>query len=464
MKNLSFKNVMALLTVISLLFFASFMFGVPIASAFELSPLNTVVGTGVVFAFAIIALNSIKDGRLSFASPVVYTFTGNTYAGEELAGYMAKSLLPGNGSVERGLLTLIQNVKKRKILRDVDDDVEFQTPSARFVGQTSPDRNITENYIDPVGYEVMKEVSFKALIASWESRALKPGSLNDYEPTVELNNFLIERQLEKINIMNERLYWLGKARAGYKASTVTFAATYDGLLKKMEDSADTFKLKANIGELALTGITTATPGVVTVGSTATLKTGDQVTLVGTDGNQQYAAVTIEGKTFTITVLSATTFSLGVQITGATPATTGKVQFINASNCLEVLTAIYNQILDELRDVDDRKLMVGLNVIRAYTYAQAAVANGAGTYFIGKKELDFLGELLTPMPHWLGNTIVYARASNLFLGVDLLSDESNLETVDMRTTTLDQTVRFKASMKSDTVAKFYSEILMYRPTA
>lgn len=458
------KSVLAIITTLALLMFASFLFGVPLASAFEVSPLKAVVGTGLVLGFTSFALNTIHDGKISFASPVVFTFTNNTYAGEELAGYMAKSLLGGNGSVERGLLTVLDNVKKRKILRDVDDDIEFQTPSARFVGQTSPDRNITENHIDPVGYEVMKEVSMKELITSWESQALKPGSLNDYEGNVELNNFLMERQLAKINIMNERLYWLGKANAGYKNSTVSFAAAYPGLLPRMESSSDTFKLKANIGELALTGITTATPGVVTVASTATLQTGDQVTLVGTNGNQQYGGVTIEGKTFTITVLSGTTFSLGVQITGSTAATSGKVQFINTSNCLAVLTSIYSQILDELRDVDDRKLMVGLNVMRAYAFAQAAVANGAGSYFIGKKEMDFLGEILTPMNHWQGNTIVYARSSNLFLGVDLLSDESNVEAVNMRDKTLDQTIRFKASMKSDTNFKFGSEILMFRPAA
>lgn len=398
------------------------------------------------------------------AAPIVFTFTNNTYAGEELAGYMAKSLLGGNGSVERGLLTVLDNVKKRKILRDVDDDIEFQNPSAKFVSQTSPDRNISENYIDPVGYEVMKEVSHKELINTWESQSIKPGSLNDYEGNVDLNNFLMERQLAKIQIMNERLFWLGKANAGYKNSAVTFSAAYPGLLPRMEASSDVFKLKCNIGELTLSGITTATPGVVTVASTATLQTGDQVTLVGANGNQQFNGSTINGQTFTITVLSATTFSLGVQITGSTAATTGKVQFINQSNCLAVLSSIYSQILDELRDADDRKLMVGLNVMRAYSFAQAAVANGAGSYFIGKKEMDFLGEMLTPMNHWQGNTIVYARTSNLFLGVDLLSDMSNVESVNMRETTLDQLTRFKCSMKSDTNFKFGSEILYFRPSA
>lgn len=464
MKNLSLKNIVALMTFLSLLLFASFAFGVPIASHFESANPQLVVGiTAGALLLTSFAINTITGNPL-FAAPIVYTFTNNSYSGEALAGYMAKSLLPGNGSVERGLLTVIDNVKKAVKLRDVDDDIEFQTPSAKFVSQTSPDRNITENSLDPVGYEVMKEVSHKDLVASWESRTLKPGSLNDYEGSVELHDFLMERQLAKIQIMNERLYWLGKANAGYKGSVVSFSAAYPGLLPRMEASSDVFKLKANIGELSLTGITTATPGVVTVGSTATLQTGDQVTLVGCNGNQQVAGSTINGKTFTITVLSPTTLSLGVQITGSTAATSGKVQFINQSNCLAVLTSIYNQILDELRDAEDRKLMVGLNVMRAYTYAQAAVANGAGSYFIGKKEMDFLGEILTPMNHWQGNAIVYARSSNLFLGVDLLSDFSNVEAVNMRETTLDQVTRFKASMKSDTNFKFGSEILFFRPEA
>ncbi|OKS84840.1 hypothetical protein [Mucilaginibacter polytrichastri] len=48
-----------------------------------------------------------------------FTFTNNTYAGEALAGFMASTLLEAD-SVKRGLLTVINDVKSRKIILDVD--------------------------------------------------------------------------------------------------------------------------------------------------------------------------------------------------------------------------------------------------------------------------------------------------------------------------------------------------------
>lgn len=54
-----------------------------------------------------------------------FTFTNNTYAGEALAGFMASTLLEAD-SVKRGLLTVINDVKSRKVILDVDDDVVLQ--------------------------------------------------------------------------------------------------------------------------------------------------------------------------------------------------------------------------------------------------------------------------------------------------------------------------------------------------
>ncbi len=132
--------------------------------------------------------------------------------------------------------------------------------------------------------------------------------------------------------------------------------------------------------------------------------------------------------------------------------------------IDVLTQIYNEVPDEVREQDDFKIYVPTHVKKAYALAQAAVANGAGSYFIGEKEMDFLGEKLTAMKHWLPNTIICARVSNLHYGVDLLSDESTLETVDMRKTTLDQVIRVKCRMKSDSNHMLGEEIYMIYPQA
>jgi hypothetical protein len=63
-----------------------------------------------------------------------FTFTNNTYAGEALAGFMASTLLEAD-SVKRGLLTVINDVKARKVILDVDDDVVLQDPSGIFTDQ-----------------------------------------------------------------------------------------------------------------------------------------------------------------------------------------------------------------------------------------------------------------------------------------------------------------------------------------
>jgi hypothetical protein len=65
-------------------------------------------------------------------------------------------------------------------------------------------------------------------------------------------------------------------------------------------------------DLVITGITEADPGVVTVASTATLATGDIVTLSGVVGMTE-----VNGNSYTVTVINATTFSIGVDTTGFT---------------------------------------------------------------------------------------------------------------------------------------------------
>lgn len=72
-------------------------------------------------------------------------------------------------------------------------------------------------------------------------------------------------------------------------------------------------------------------------------------------------------------------------------------------------------------------------------------------------MDYLGIPLQIMNHWTANTIVGARTSNLFLGVDLLGDASELSTVYMKPYTNDNVVRMKARMKAATEVKFYNEV-------
>lgn len=391
------------------------------------------------------------------ANQTIFDFTGTTYAGEALAGYMAQSLLQPK-LVERGLITVVQNCKNKRVLRNLDDTIVFQNPTANFVGQTNTIVP-TERYLDPVKYEVHKEYDFSTIVQDWESMNLKPGAMQDYDGTVELSDFLVSRVMERMAIANEKLYLLGKGAT----TEASFSASYTGLLPSMRADSAVVKPKANVGQLTITGIAN-TNGVVTVASTATLRNGDVVTIVGANGDQVYGGASINGQSFTISVASATTFSLGVTLTGSTPATTGLAQFINESNVIDTLVSVEQQIGDALRLQPDLKIMVPMHVARAYRIASARPATGSGSYFQGERSLDFLGRVMEEMPYFEGNSILVARTSNLYLGVDLLGDASTIETVDMRKTTLDQVVRLKASMKSAVNYRLPSEILYLHPQA
>lgn len=400
-----------------------------------------------------------------------FTFTNNTYAGEALAGFMASTLLEAD-SVKRGLLTVINDVKSRKIILDVDDEVKLQDPSGVFNDQGTT-ASQTESYLDPVIYEFMKQEQWDKLVQSWESQQLKPGSFSDYEGVVDLSDFMVQRYLTKIQIANERLYWLGRGAT----KEATFTAGFTGLLPTISAAAGVYKvtLSGNAAtSMAATAI--ANTGIVTVASTANLADGDVVTVNMTAGGT-LAESTVGGtyngvllnveQSYFIRILSATTFQLvrnfndintrkAATFTG-TAATAATITFINASNVLGVLGSVYGTLDPADRMQEDFNLQIPLHVGYAYAQAQANKALNVINAFTDVKKMEFLGIPLQLMNHWKANTILGARTSNLFLGVDLLGDASELSTVYMKPYTNDNVVRMKARMKAAVNYKFANEL-------
>jgi hypothetical protein len=375
---------------------------------------------------------------------------------------MASTLLEAD-SVQRGLWTVIQDVKARKVILDVDDDVVLQNPSGVFNDQGTTATQ-TESYLDPVVYEFMKQEQWDKLIQSWEVAQVKSGSLADYEGVVDLRDFLVERYIEKLAIANERLYYLGKTNT----LEATFTAAYAGLLPTVAANGSTYKITlASVGaSMAASAI--AANGVVTVASTANLLTGDVVTINGVTGaivDNLYGA--ISGQSYFIQVIDATTFKLvrnyneinkrrAAAFTGTSTGAT--VSFINASNVLNVLAAVYAQLDYADRSQPDFNLQIPKHVGYAYAIAQANKATNVLNAFVLPKQMDYLGIPLQIMNHWQANTIMGARSSNLFLGVDLLSDDQTLKMVYLGDYTNDQVVKTRARMKSCVNAKFFNEIL------
>jgi hypothetical protein len=394
-----------------------------------------------------------------------FTFTNNTYAGEALAGFMASTLLEAD-SVKRGLLTVINDVKQRKIILDVDDDVVLQDPSGMFTDQgTTAAQN--ESYLDPVVYEFMKQEQWDKLVQSWESQQPKPGAFLDYEGVVDLSDFMVQRYLTKIQIANERLYWLGKG----STKEAAFTAPFTGLLPTIAAASGVYKVGLGKSETSMAATTISASGIVTVSSTATLKDGDVVTITGVtdtskDTTNGGAGIDVQGQSYFIQVASATTFKLvrnynevntrkAATFSGTSTAAT--VSYINASNVLGVLTGIYAQLDPADRSQEDFNLQIPLHVGYAYAQAQTDKAVNVLNAFTDPKKMDYLGVPLQLMNHWQANTILGARSSNLFLGVDLLGDASELSTVYMKPYTNDNVVRMKARMKAAVNYKFANEL-------
>lgn len=394
-----------------------------------------------------------------------FTFTNNTYAGEALAGFMASTLLEAD-SVKRGLLTVINDVKARKVILDVDDDVVLQDPSGVFNDQgTTTAQN--ESYLDPVIYEFMKEEQWDKLVQSWETQQLKPGSFQDYEGVVDLSDFMVQRYLTKIQIANERLYWLGKGATKEAA----FSAPFTGLLPSISAASGTYKVGLGKPATSMAATAISAGGVVTVSDTTTLRDGDVVTITAvtgtiTDTTNGGSGIAIQGQSYFIQVISGTTFKLVRnynEVNTRKPAsftntaTAATVSYINASNVLGVLTGIYAQLDPADRSQEDFNLQIPLHVGYAYAQAQADKAVNVLNAFTDPKKMDYLGLPLQLMNHWQANTILGARSSNLFLGVDLLGDASELSTVYMKPYTNDNMVRMKARMKAAVNFKFANEL-------
>jgi hypothetical protein len=395
-----------------------------------------------------------------------FTFTNNTYAGEALAGFMASTLLEAD-SVKRGLLTVINDVKSRKVILDVDDDVVLQNPSGIFADQGTTAQQ-TESYLDPVVYEFMKQEQWDKLAQSWEVQALKPSAFMDYEGIVDLSDFMVQRYLTKIQIANERLYWLGKSATKEAA----FTAAFPGLLPTIAAASGVYKVDLSKSATSMAATVIDAEGIVTVADTTKLSDGDVVTITAVTGtskdttNGTTGAPNVQGQSYFIKVASATTFKLvrnynevntRKPATFSGTATAATVSYINASNVLGVLTSIYAQLDPADRSQPDFNLQIPLHVGYAYAQAQADKAVNVLNAFTDTKKMDYLGLPLQLMNHWQANTILGARSSNLFLGVDLLGDASELSTVYMKPYTNDNVVRMKARMKAAVNYKFANEL-------
>lgn len=387
------------------------------------------------------------------------TISPNTYAGKDLEGIIAQSVLRGR-TIENGLISVHTDIDSRAVVKTMANTINVQDSVAAF--NSAGSMTLGEKYLDPKKFMEAVEFDYQSLNGTWYASQQPRGRGGDFVPPATIEEALIEQQALIRSKFIDASIWRGSVAAG-QLSKITVSASSNvvtGLIPLMEAGSDVSKLDSD--KVAVTAFTKASPAVLTVASTSNLQTGDVVTFSSMVGSSGTDWSDLDGASYAITVLSATTFSIALDTSGFTGTfTSGNINYINASNALAVLTSVYNGLSESVEDDPDFYIFGNKGLGKAYSLAQAAAANGAGSYYIGAKELDFLGNRLAILPFVSANTIVAANVSNLHFGTALDAEWNNVSILPQYEVTGDRTVRYRCDYAFDVNYTNGEDIVLFR---
>lgn len=109
-----------------------------------------------------------------------------------------------------------------------------------------------------------------------------------------------------------------------------------------------------------------------------------------------------------------------------------------------VTKVYNAIPATVINNPDLRFFVSDNIARLYQQAIASASNEA--YYVGAKELNYLGIPMIVAQGLPANEMVAAATTNLVLLTDLLSDEDELNIIPQAGVTGTRTVRMAGGFK------------------
>jgi hypothetical protein len=387
------------------------------------------------------------------------TISPNTYAGKDLEGIIAQSVLRGR-TIENGLISVHTDIDSRAVVKTMANTITIQDSVAAF--NSAGSLTLGEKYLDPKKFMEAVEYDYQTLNATWYASQQPRGRGGDFVPPATIEEALIEQQALIRSKFIDASIWRGSVAAG-ELSKITVSASANvvtGLIPLMEAGSDVNKLDST--KVAISAITKAAPAVVTVADTSNLQTGDVVTFSSMVGSSGTDWSDTSGVSLPITVLNATTFSIPVDTSAFTGTfTSGNINYINASNALAVLTSVYNGLSESVEDDADFYIFGNKGLGKAYSLAQASAANGAGSYYIGAKELDFLGNRLAILPFVSANTIVAANVSNLHFGTALDAEWNNVAILPQYESTGDRTVRYRCDYAFDVNYTNGEDIVLFR---
>jgi hypothetical protein len=387
------------------------------------------------------------------------TITTNTYAGKDLEGVIAQSVLRGK-TIENGLVTVHTDIDSRAVVKTMANTINVQDSVAAF--NSAGAFTLDEKYLDPKKFMEAVEYDYSTLNATWYASQQPRGRAGDFVPPASIEDAIIEQQAGIRSKFIDASIWRGSVAAGL-LSKITVSASSNivsGLIPLMEAGSDVNKLDST--KVAMVDFTPAAASVIEVASTANLQTGDVVTLSSCLGFTGTEFSALNGTSYSITVLNATTFSIPFDSSAFTSTfTSGNLAYINSSNALSVLTSVYNGLSESVEDDADFFIYGNKGLGKAYSLAQASAANGAGSYYIGAKELDFLGQRMAILPFLPANTIVAANVSNLHFGTALDAEWNNVAILPQYEATGDRTVRYRCDYAFDVNYTNGSDIVLYR---
>ena len=387
------------------------------------------------------------------------TISPNTYAGKDLEGIIAQSVLRGR-TIENGLISVHTDIDSRAVVKTMANTINVQDSVAAF--NSAGSMTLGEKYLDPKKFMEAVEYDYQSLNATWYAAQQPRGRGGDFVPPATIEEALIEQQALIRSKFIDASIWRGSVAAG-QLSKITVSASSNvvtGLIPLMEAGSDVNKLDST--KVAMADFTPGAVSVIEVASTANLQTGDVVTLSSCLGFTGTEFSDLDGTSYPITVIDGTTFSIPFNSSGFTSTfTSGNINYINASNALAVLTSVYNGLSESVEDDPDFYIFGNKGLGKAYSLAQAAAANGAGSYYIGAKELDFLGNRLAILPFVSANTIVAANVSNLHFGTALDAEWNNVSILPQYEVTGDRTVRYRCDYAFDVNYTNGEDIVLFR---